>query len=348
LSRERTETVVRIVNRIGRTIVVLLCVVLAYWWLQFVLRQFPYSRPLGESLRERLIMRVSGLGLGIVSAIPDLIAVMLIVAGTRALIGVSNWFFAGVERGTLTVPWAAAATARATRRIVAVLAWAFALILAYPYLPGNNTDAFKGVSVFAGLIVSLGSAGIANQLMSGVTLIYSRAMTVGDFVQVGDVQGTVTVMNLLSIKIRTSLGQEVAIPNAVVVGQSTINYSALAPAGGVYLHTQVKVGYDAPWRQVRALLLQAAARTPQIRRMPAPRVIQRGLDDFAVRYSLVCCVNTPSDRTTALDELHANIQDAFNEQGIQIMTPAYEGDPARPKTVPKERWYPPPVDSPAA
>ena len=136
--------------------------------------------------------------------------------------------------------------------------WLFALALAYPYLPGSDTDAFKGVSVFVGLIISLGSSGIVTQMMSGLTLTYSRALRVGDFVRIGDVEGTVTYLGSLSAKIKTLRNEEVTIPNAVVVANQIINYSRLAGSEGVYVGTSVTIGYDVPWRQVQALLLQAA------------------------------------------------------------------------------------------
>jgi len=217
--------------------------------------------------------------------------------------------------------------------------WLFGLIVSYPYLPGSGSDAFKGVTVFVGLVISLGSSGIVNQLMSGLTLTYSRALTVGDMVRIGECEGVVTAISLLSVKLRTFQGEEITVPNAVVVGQSTTNYTKLAASGGCYLATSVTIGYDTPWRQVRSLLLLAAERTRNVKREPPPRVIQDALDDFYVRYRLVVGLDDPTDRLLTRDRLHANIQDAFNEFGVQIMSPHYESDPDSRKIVPRPRWH---------
>jgi small-conductance mechanosensitive channel len=222
--------------------------------------------------------------------------------------------------------------------------WVFALALAYPHLPGSGTDAFKGVSVFVGLMISLGSSGIVNQVMSGLTLTYSRALRLNDFVRIGDVEGTVTHLGSLSTKLKTLLREEITIPNAVVVSTQTTNYSRLADVEGVFVKTQVTIGYDTPWRQVKALLLLAASRTTGVRETPPPAVRQSALEDFYVEYTLLVCLEDPASRLVTLDQLHGHIQDAFNEHGVQIMSPNYEADPAGPKVVPPDRWF----ESPAA
>ncbi len=319
---------------------------LTYWWLTFSLRQFPYTRPWGESLRARLLQILGQVGANVVAALPGLFIVLVIVTTTRLFVQVSNGFFTSIERGRLSVSWSHPDTAGATRRLLATILWLFALIVSYPYLPASESDAFKGVSVFVGLVISLGSSGIVNQLMSGLTLIYSRALAIGDIVRIGDDEGVVSAISLLSVKLRTFLGEEITLPNAVVVGRSTINYTKLAPAGSSYLATALTIGYDTPWRQVQGLLLLAAERTLNVRSDPPPRVIQDALEDFYVRYRLLVCLESPADRIGTRDRLHANIQDAFNEFGVQIMSPNYEADPTAPKIVPVNRWHEKPaVDS---
>jgi small-conductance mechanosensitive channel len=212
-------------------------------------------------------------------------------------------------------------------------------VLAYPYLPGSNSDAFKGMSVFLGVVLSIGSSGIVNQMMSGLTITYSRAVRPGDWVKMGDVEGTVIQVGVLSIKVKTARREEVTIPNAVVMSQVTTNYSRFADTEGVFVPTSVTIGYDTPWRQVQALLLLAAERTPGVRRDPKPVVRQTALQDFYVQYVLLVCLDSPQQRFLTLDALHANIQDAFNEYGVQIMSPNYEADPEGRKVVPVDQWY---------
>jgi small-conductance mechanosensitive channel len=327
----------------------LLFVLLTDMWLTFVLRRFPYTRPWGESLRTAVLSQLVSLGSHVAAALPGLLTVLVILLITRFLVRLMGLLFEGVEQRRIALPGLYPETAVPTRRIVAALLWLFALIVSYGYLPFSDSDAFKGVSVFVGLMISLGSTGIMNQVMSGLTITYSRALRLGDFVRIGDVEGTVAHLGTLATKIKTPRREEITIPNAVVVSNATTNYSRHAEDEGVFVPTSLTIGYDTPWRQVHALLLLAAARTSGVRRAPAPVVRQTALQDFYVQYTLLVCLEEPHLRGPVFDALHANIQDAFNEYGVQIMSPNYEADPSRAKVVEKNDWYAAPaiVDAPA-
>jgi small-conductance mechanosensitive channel len=179
--------------------------------------------------------------------------------------------------------------------------------------------------------------------MSGFTITYSRALRPGDFVRIGDVEGTVTHLGVLSTKVKTLRQEEVTIPNAVVVSQTTTDYSRLSDTEGVFTPTSVTIGYDTAWRQVHSLLLLAAERTAGLRPEPKPIVLQAGLEDFYVKYTLFFCLERQQAKPFVLSALHANIQDLFNEYGVQIMSPNYVLDPAAPKMVPKPGWFPAPA-----
>jgi small-conductance mechanosensitive channel len=323
---------------------VLTALVVTYAWLTFVLRQFPYTRPWGEALRHFVLERAATLVLRLVGTVPDLFTVLLILIAVRFVARLLRAVFEAAESGRISVPYVFPETAQTTRRLVTTLMWLLGLVAAYPYLPGSESDAFKGVSVFIGLVVSLGSSGIVNQMMSGLTLTYSRALRLGDVVRVGDVEGLVTHLGALSTKIKTPRGEEVTMPNALVVSCVTTNFSRLA-SEGVYVPTTVTIGYDTPWRQVQALLLLAAERTAGVLRQPAPVVRQTALMDFYVTYTLLVCLERPDERVPVLDRLHANIQDAFNEYGVQIMSPNYEADPEDRKVVPPDQWYAAPASA---
>jgi small-conductance mechanosensitive channel len=211
--------------------------------------------------------------------------------------------------------------------------------VAYPYLPGSQSPAFQGISVFVGLMISLGSAGLVNQVMSGLVVIYSRALKVGEYVQVGQTEGTVIEVGLLSAKISTPKREAITVPNAVLVGSPIVNYSRLAGDEGAAVGTTVTIGYDAPWRQVHAMLELAARRTQGVRAAPAPVVLQRALSDFYVEYHLVVRIDRAEERIRILSGLHANIQDVFNEHGVQIMSPNFEAQPEGKVWVPREQWF---------
>jgi small-conductance mechanosensitive channel len=316
----------------------------------FMLRRFPYTRPWGESMRGFLLATFEHLGLGILSALPGLFTVFLIVVVVRFVNRLIRVWFDSVEAGQVTgPPWLHPDTAQQTRRLVTLLLYLLAIVVAYPYMPGSETEAFKGVSVFLGLMVTFGSSGLVNQIMSGFMITYSRSVKIGDVVRIGDVEGTVTHIGVLSTKLRTFRKEEITIPNAVVVTQTTTDYSRFAETEGVLTPTSVTIGYDAPWRQVHALLLSAAERTPGLRKEPKPYVLQVSLDDFYVKYTLLVSLERQNTRPFVLNALHANIQDLFNEYGVQIMSPNYEADPGAPKVVAKKDWYAAPArpDAPA-
>jgi len=176
--------------------------------------------------------------------------------------------------------------------------------------------------------------------MSGLVVVYSRALKAGEFVRIGDDLGTVTDVGMLSTKIITRKREEITIPNAVLVGTKTVNYSRHAADVGARVGTTVTIGYDAPWRLVHAMLLNSARQTPGVRNEPPPLVLQRALQNFYVEYELVFSVDKPEERAPILSELHQNIQDAFNEQGVQIMSPAFESQPDEKVFVPKSKWFP--------
>jgi small-conductance mechanosensitive channel len=215
----------------------------AYWWLTFSLRRFPYTRFWGESLRGFLLGHLSLVGTAILGALPSLFTVLIIVLLTRFVERIVHLFFQAVEESRITVPWIYPETAQPTRKVIAVGLWLFAVAIAYPYLPGSESDAFKGVSVFVGLMVSLGATGLVNQVMSGPT---PARCGLGDFVEVWDVAGTVTQMGTLSTKIRTPRNEDVTIPNAVIVGQTITNYSRRAETEGVFVPTDITIATT--WR----------------------------------------------------------------------------------------------------
>jgi small-conductance mechanosensitive channel len=336
----RALRLVELERQVLSAVAFVLDVLVVYAAATFVLRRFPYTQPWGESMRAFVLGTVQDLGLGVLGAMPGLFTVLLIFMLARFAVRLVRLWLTAVEQGRVKPLWIHPETAQPTRRLLAGLLWLFAIVMAFPHLPGSETDAFRGVSVFLGLMLTLGSSGLVNQIMSGFMLTYSRALRLGDFVRIGDIEGTVTHLGVLSTKIRTLRREEVTVPNALVIAQTTTDYSrAGSDSDGVYTATTVTIGYDAPWRQVQSLLLLAAGRTPGVRAEPKPLVLQTALEDFYVRYTLYFCLERQDAREITLNALHASIQDLFNEHGVQIMSPNYVLDPAAPKLVPRKDWY---------
>ncbi|WP_458788717.1 mechanosensitive ion channel family protein [Dyella jiangningensis] len=310
-----------------------------YLWLSFVLKRFPYSRPWGSRLGEYLMEIGLQLMTALVNQLPNLLTLVVIFLVTRAVTRLIAAWFRAVEEGAVQVGWLEAPTARVTSRLVSMLVWLFALIVAYPYIPGAGTDAFKGVSVFVGLMLSLGSAGIVNQVMSGLVVLYSRAVRVGDFVRVGDHEGMVVEMGALSMKLVTRKREEITVPNSVLSSTSMRNYTRQSRDTGLLITTSVTIGYDTPWRQVVAMLEQAAARTEGLQADPPPFVLQTALSDFYIEYQLNVAIQRPSSYVMILSELNRNIVDIFNEFSVQIMSPHFEEQPKEKVWVPHDQWY---------
>jgi small-conductance mechanosensitive channel len=345
VNRERLLFLVQWLANLLSWVVTLL---LVYEWLGFILARFPYTRPWGEGLIRFLSGVVVKVLSAIVEAIPGLVLAAVVFVGARFVVQMLRTFFDRVERGDFVVRWLDADTVMPTRRIANVVVWLFALAMAYPYLPGAGTEAFKGLSVLIGLMISLGASSVIGQGASGLILMYSHTLRVGDYVRINDHEGTVVEAGLFVTRIRTGMGEELTLSNALVVGAVTRNYSRVVKGPGFIVDTVVTIGYDAPWRQVEAMLLEAARRTEGVVQEPPSRVHQTALSDFYVEYRLVTYAvpEKPVPRALVLTALHANIQDVFNEHGVQIMSPHYLGDPAQAKVVAKADWYPAPARPP--
>ncbi len=347
----QTERMVSLAGFAMRALAWAVAAVAAYRWISYVLSQFPYSRPWGEGLTAYLWNVAARLGKGVAGAVPDLVIAVAIFLIARAVIAMLRPFFLRVEsHGTHERNWLDADTARPTRRLFNGAVWIFALVMAYPYLPGADSEAFKGMSLLLGLMITIGGSSVFGQAASGLVLMYSRTIRVGEYVRIDQHEGTVTELGMFTTRIRTGLGEELTLPNSLVLGLVTKNYSRAVKGQGFVLDTTVTIGYDTPWRQVEALLVEAARRTQGVLNEPSPRVFHTALSDFYPEYRLVCQAvpDLPLPRAQVLSTLHANIQDVFNEYGVQIMSPHYLGDPATAKVVPREALYSAPASPPRA
>ncbi len=350
-SRLRTRTsgrfdwsgaLLQLANSIAQIVGAALIALLIFLWLDFALEQFPLTRPLGQRMGAFLLGLLGHVGTSMLDAVPGLVTVAVILLITRAVHKLVVAIFIAVQRGQVTVPGMHPETAGATRRIASTVVWALGLTFAYPYIPGSQSDVFKGLSVLFGFMVTLGSANIVNQIMSGMVLVYSRALRRGDMVDIGGTIGTVTSLDSLSVKIVNVRREEVTLPNAVVVGSAIHNYSRRGGSEanvGALVSTSVTIGYDAPWRQIHGMLIRAAATVPGLGNNPPPYVLQRGLQDFYVEYELFCSIDDPRRRFELLSILHAAIQDEFNRNGVQIMSPHYMDQPPAPVVVSPDNQY---------
>ena len=330
----------------GLRALLLLALVLVY--VGYVLTLWPMTHGLSRDITGLALSPVRTLASGLARNIPSLVFLAVLYLLIRFVLRLIRLFFDSVDSGAVALPRFEKEWALPTYKIIRVGVVAFGLVVAYPYIPGSQSDAFKGVSLFIGIVFSLGSSSAIANMIAGYMIIYRRAFRTGDRVKIGDSIGEVLETRLQVTHLRSIKNEEIIIPNSEILSSEVMNFSSLSVSRGLLLHTEVGIGYETPWRQVEAMLLNAAARTPGLGDKPAPFVSITRLGDFAVVYEL----NVPCGDITRIQgqytALHQSVLDVFNEHGVQIMTPAYEGDPPEPKIVPPAFWYTAPAAPPVS
>jgi small-conductance mechanosensitive channel len=312
----------------------------------YLLEQFPATRPLGVQFFSLLMEPLRSMGRMLVAELPSLLFLAVLFLLVRFTLRGLRLLSEAVAQGTVAFTGFESEWARPTYNLTRLIIVFFALVVAYPYIPGSESDAFKGLSIFFGVMLSLGSSSAVSNMIAGYMLLYRRAFKVGDRVKIGSSVGDVMDMHVQITRLKTVKNEEVIIPNSQILNAEVVNYSSLASRDGLILYTTVGIGYEVPWRQVEAMLIEAAKRTEGLLQNPPPFVNQKNLADFAVNYELnVYCVEAKA-MIMLYSELHRHIQDVFNEYGVQIMTPSYVADPEMPKIVPRDQWYAPPAVSP--
>jgi small-conductance mechanosensitive channel len=298
-------------------------ILLFYVYLPLVFSFFPWTRGLGVRVFSYVMSPIGAGWYAFISYLPRLLIILIVAGFCYLAIRIARFLFKEIERGTIGWPGFYPEWAMPTFRIVELFLLAFALVVVFPYLPGSDSPAFKGVSIFVGVLLSLGSSSAISNVIAGVILTYARAFRIGDRVQIANAVGDIADKTLLATRVRTIKNVLITIPNSLVLGSHIVNFSASAHGQPLILHTSVTIGYDAPWRQIHALLVAAAAATPGILQEPKPFVLQTSLDDFYVSYEINAYTDQPTRMAFIYSDLHQSIQDKFYEAGVEIMSPHY-------------------------
>ena len=309
--------------RIVRWIIVLF---ILYIYFPLVFSFFPWTKQLGDNLFNYLFAAFEQALQALIDYLPNLFVIAVIILFTYYILRFVKMIFGEIERGDITLPGFYREWAGPTYKLTLLLVLALAVVVAFPYLPGSGSPAFQGVSIFIGLLLSLGSTAAVANIVGGVILIYTRAFEVGDRVQIGDAVGDIVEKTLLVTRLRTPKNVVITMPNSTVLTSNVINFSATVrepEAPPLILHTTITLGYDVPWRKVHQVLLEAALATSHILNEPAPFILQTSLDDFYVSYELNAYTDLPLMMTSIYSQLHQNIQDKCNEADIEILSPHY-------------------------
>lgn len=307
----------------ARVLRIAVIVVLVYVFLPSVFSFFPGTRGLANTLFGWTLGPLGRAWNAAVAYLPNLFTIAVLVVVFYYILKFIHLLFTGLRRGSLSLPGFYRDWAMPTYKIVRFLVIVFAAIVIFPYLPGSQTPAFRGISIFLGVLISFGSSSAIANVVAGVVMTYMRPFQVGDRVRISETVGDVVEKTLLITRIRTTKNVDITVPNAMVLSSHIINYSSTAKEGGVILHTGVTIGYDAPWRQVHELLIAAADATADVSKDPRPFVLQTSLDDFYVSYEVNAYTEKPNAMARIYSDLHQNIQDMFNAAGVEIMSPHY-------------------------
>ena len=311
------ETSIRL-TRLG------LATVFSLLWVEAVMNALPWTAPYSRVVRRYAMEPVSLVWTSFIDFLPDLFFLLVITIVTRLVLRAVRLVFRGAETGAIRFGDFPPEWAEPTYKMTRVLVLALAVVAAFPYIPGSSSPAFQGISLFLGLLVSLSSSSAISNVIAGTVLTYTRAFKLDDVVKIGQTVSRVINKTLLVTDLRTIENVSVSIPNSVVLNSEILNYSKLATDRGLVLHTEITIGYDVPWRQVRDLLLAAAGKVSTVLPDPSPFVHQKALNDFYVTYRLNVVVGDPAVMLTTYSELHAAILDEFNTAGVEIMSPHYQ------------------------
>jgi len=287
---------------------------------------FPRTQRLATTIFGYIFNPIKNIGIGIVKYIPNLFTIIVIVAVTHYVIKALKYLSVQITRGKLVIHGFYPDWAEPTYRILQVLLWAFTVAIVYPYLPGSDSKIFQGVSVFVGIIFTLGSSTAIGNLVAGLVITYMRPFKIGDRVQIKESTGFVVEKNLMVVRLKTHKNEYVTFPNLIILNSSIINYhtSSDEDAEGLILNTEITFGYATPWQTIHEILINAALATDHVLKKPKPFVLQTALDDFYARYQINCYTKEVDMVPKIYAELYENIQNGFREAGLDMTAPHYE------------------------
>ncbi len=299
--------------------------ILLYVTLPILFSIFPFSRDWADALFQLVLGPIKTVIVGVWNYLPNMFSILVIYFVMKYFIRFVKYIFHEIEQGKLIINGFHDDWAMPTYNIVKFLLYAFMLVLIFPYLPGSESTVFKGVSVFIGILFSLGSSSAIANMVAGLVITYMRPFKIGDRIKIGDITGDVLEKNMLVTRVKTPKNEVVTIPNASVLSGNTTNFSSEAANKGLILHTTVTIGYDVPWKNMHEALIEAALRTEGLLKKPKPFVLQTSLEDFYVAYQINAYTKEASKQSHLYSMLHQHIQDVCNERGIEILSPHYRG-----------------------
>ncbi|MDO6738530.1 mechanosensitive ion channel domain-containing protein [Wenyingzhuangia sp. 2_MG-2023] len=318
-----TEQALVLVSYITKAVKIVVYALILYITLPILFSIFPFTRDWASTLFNLIWDPLKGVFINIISFLPNLFSIIVIYVVMRYFIRFVKYIFSEIKNEKLKINGFHPDWAMPTFGIVKVLLYAFTIVLIFPHLPGNDSKVFQGVSVFVGVLFSLGSSTAISNMVAGLVITYMRSFKIGDRIKFGDIKGDVIEKTLLITRLKTVKNEIITVPNSTILASNIVNYTSIADENGLILHTTVTLGYDVPWKLVHKSLIEAAIRTEAISNAPSPFVLQTSLDDYYVSYELNAYTKIVAKQAIIYSELHQNIQDVCNENGIEILSPHY-------------------------
>ncbi len=311
------------VFKILRIVIILIAF---YFWLFLLFGIFPATKGISDALFGYILKPIKSIWKSFIDFLPSLFFIVVVLIIVKYINRLLKFFANEIAQERLQINGFYKEWGKPTFLLIRLVVYAFTLIIIFPYLPGSSSPAFQGVGVFMGVLLSLGSTDFVANAVGGLMMIYMRPFAIGDVVKIGDTTGKVITKGLLVTRLKTSKNEEVSLPNKTITQNKIINYSSEEKDGGVFIHTTVTIGYDVEWRKVHEVMIEASNRTKGIENAPKPYVLQTALNDFSVAYELNAYCKEPTKMPLIYSLLHQNLQDCFNENGIEILSPHYRVD----------------------
>ena len=322
LDTEQQVSLLLVASKVVKWVVVLLQLLIS---LPIIFGIFPSTKGFALQLLSYFLVPIKKIVLGVIGYIPNLISIFVIWYATKSLVRLARYIAGEIEKGDLKIKNFFPEWAMPTFHIVRILLYTFMIAMVYNYLPGSDSGVFQGISVFIGLIISLGSSTLIANLMAGLVITFMRPFRLGDRIKLNDTVGDIIEKTPLVTRVKTPKNEIVTVPNSFVMSSLTTNYSSSAQEYGLIIHTDVTFGYEVPWQQVHELMVKAALATPHIEAEPRPFVLQTKLDDWYVVYQINAYTRHPEHMAGIYSQLHGNIQDIFHAAGIEVMSPHFMG-----------------------
>ncbi|AUN97743.1 hypothetical protein C0V70_06380 [Bacteriovorax stolpii] len=294
-----------------------------YISIPYILQELPTTHDYAVTLMSSVQKNLWQVGDSLLNFIPNVFFIAFVIFITRGIVKFLKFIFSKIERGELVIDGFYAEWGNTTFQLLRFLICMFALVIIYPYLPGAGTKALEGVSVFVGLMISLGSSSAIANIIAGVMISYMRAFRIGDYVKIGDSMGRVVEKGLIVTKVMTYKNEEITIPNTQILSSQVTNYTTQAQSKDLILYTTITIGYDTPWPKVHQMMIEAAERSPLISKDRRPFVLQTALNDYHISYQLNAFTGHEDKIPGAYSELHQNLQQVFSENKVEIMSPGF-------------------------